>query len=217
MKIIRRLGPAGLILSMSVVLGACQGGSGLTEVAIKENEKKEAIKNKLLIKAEEYAALSYPVKAEPAPSIKSKVVIVSNIHGRIGHYQWRGYEIQGYASWSGADDESETELYGFYQKDLATSPEEVKTLIQVKCDKGKEVGMFEDLQASFPYPYYSSVCKVSVIDMEAQKIIAQKTFENAAAQKTDSNVAEPKEPNKDYILKPADEIKDYLRQMRKAL
>ena len=201
---------------MSLALGGCKSETGLSESAIKEAEKKEDIKNRLLVKAEEYANLSYPVKEEKAPSIKYKVTIVSNIHGQIGHYEWRGSEIQGYKSWSGAEDASYTELYGFNQRDLATSPEEVKTLIQIKCDKGRELGQIEEIGSPATYRYYSSVCKVSVIDMYAQKVIARKTFENAAPQKNTSNVAKPEKPNTDYILKPSDEIKDYLLRMRKA-
>lgn len=215
MKISRRLALAGLVLSLFVAMCGCQRGSGLTEAGIKEEEKKKAIKDELLVKAEEYANLSYPLKAEPAPTIKGKVVIVSNIHGRVGRYEWRPYEIQGYKEWSGAEDERETELYGFYQADLATSPEEVTTLIQIKCDKGKEVGRLEEIQISFTYPYYASVCNVSVIDMDTQKVIAQKTFVNDRPVKTTSDVAKPKEPNTKYILKPAGEITDYLRKMRK--
>jgi hypothetical protein len=216
MKIIRSLSFAGLVISVSIALGGCQRESGLSESAIKESEKKEAIKNRLLVKAEEYANLSYPVKEEKAPSIKGKVTIVSNIHGQIGKYEWRGYEIQGYKSWSGAEDASYTELYGFNQSDLATSPEEIKTLIQIKCDKGKELGTIEKIGGGFTDRYYSSVCNVSVIDMDAQKVIARKTFGNDTPQKNTSNLAKPEKPNSDYILKPSDEIKDYLLKMRKA-
>ena len=216
MTIIRSLRFAGLVISVSVALGGCGSGTGLSESAIKEADKKENIKNRLLVKAEEYANLSHPVKEEKAPSIKGKVTIVSNVHGQIGHYEWRGYEIQGYKSWSGAEDASYTELYGFNQRDLATSPEEVKTLIQIKCDKGKELGQIEEIGTPFTYRYYSIVCKVSIIDMDAQRAIASKTFENATPQKNTSNVAKPEKPNTDYILKPSDEIKDYLLKMRKA-
>ena len=216
MNMMRSLGFAGLIISVSVALGGCKRDTGLSESAIKEADKKEDIKDRLLVKAEEYANLSYPVKEEKAPSIKGKVAIVSNIYGQVGHYKWRGYEIQGYKSWSGAEDASYTDMYGFNQSDLATSPEEVKTLIQIKCDKGKQLGQLEGIGTSYVYPYYASVCKVSVMNMDAQKVIASKTFENAAPQKTTSNVAEPEKPNTDYILKPSDEIKDYLLKMRKA-
>ena len=216
MKIIRSLSFAGLFILVSVVLAGCNGDTGLSESAIKEKEKKEDIKNRLLVKAEEYANLSYPVKEEKTPTVKGKVTIVSNIHGQVGKYEWRGYEIQGYKSWSGAEDASYTELYGFNQGDLAISPEEMKTLIQIKCAKGKELGTIGERGISYSQPYYSSVCKVSVIDIDAQKVIAGKTFENAAPQKTTSNVAKPEKPNTDCILKPSDEIKDYLLKMKKA-
>jgi hypothetical protein len=216
MKIMRSLSFAGLVISVSVAVGGCVSSSSLPEGSIKELARKEEIKNRLLVKAEEYANLSYPLDEEKAPTIKGKVVIVSNIHGQVGHYEWRGYEIQGYKSWSGAEDARFTDMYGFNQSDLATSPEEAKTLIQIKCDKGKAVGQIEEIGTPFTYPYYSSVCKVSVSDMDAQKVFASKTFENAAPQKTTSNVAKPEKPNTDYILKPSDAIKDYLLKMRKA-
>jgi hypothetical protein len=206
MVIRRQLNRACLILSLCLVLGGCQSADHPSEAYLKEQEKKQLVKEKLLPKAEEYANLSYPVKEERDPTIKGRVVLVSNIYGESPRY-----EIKGYKQWSGADD---PKVYSYGVSTSASTPEEVKTVVRVKCDKGKELGTVQNTKYTMlTESYYSSVCEVLVADMDARTIIARKTFENAKPVNTVVNLMKP---DKVYMTEPSPDLTTFLRNMKRA-
>lgn len=111
----------------------------------------------LLSKRSELAKLTPPVKLEPNAAIKGKVIVVSSNLEKIG-------------------DEDKLDN-GFADYRLAKSIDEVGTVIQVLCSKGRPtatyVGKFNKRVKGF-----ASECKVSIIDYKSPTVIAQKNFSN---------------------------------------
>jgi hypothetical protein len=110
----------------------------------------EAKYKELWDKQAELAKLTPPLKLDPKAMIKGKVLVVGNLNTKHGH----------------VDD-------GISSLRKAESLEELETLIQVDCSKGRFLSNYEKGVKG-----YASVCKVSLIDYRTPAVIAQKTFTN---------------------------------------
>jgi hypothetical protein len=106
----------------------------------------------LLDKKAEFARLSPPLKLDPKAIIKGKVLVAGNLESS---------EETGVSS-------------GLSRDRMASSLDELETLIQIVCSKGKFLGNYEKGVKG-----YASDCKVSLIDFRSPAVIAQKTFSNS--------------------------------------
>ncbi len=143
-------------------------------------------------KAEEFAKLSPAQKLETNPIIKGKVLLVEKdqYDAKIKGIDYTGTKFYG----------SDIEKYGISKTRLATSVEEIETLIQVLCSKGNYVGRYEGNVSG-----YANTCKVSVIDYKNNAVIAQKSFTNSVPPKEISTLYE-----NEFILPVPVEIDDYI-------
>ncbi len=104
--------------------------------------------------------MAAPVKLDPKAVIKGKVFIAGD----------------NLASFS--DDDKM--MYGFADYRKAMSLDEIGTLIQVTCTKGRPLGLYVD-KYDKKIKGFASECKVSILDYQAPAVIAQKSFSNAKA------------------------------------
>lgn len=179
-----------------------------SEEAIKEEKKRDSVMKELLPKAQEYANLSFPAEQQAAPVLKLKIALVTNVDG-----ETTDLEIKGYGKSNGNPD-PKARLLGLNPGQLAASPDEVKTVVRVKCEKGKPVGKYEDSRfTGFPFTYYSSVCELAVMDLEAKKTTFGKKYENSKQAKDFSDLVKF---GNDYLTPPAQEMQDFLKNAKKS-
>jgi hypothetical protein len=140
----------------------------------------EAKYKELLDKESELAKLTPPLKLDPKAMIKGKVLVVGNLntkHGRV-------------------DD-------GISSLRKAESLEELETLIQVDCSKGRFLSNYEKGVKG-----YASVCKVSLIDYRTPAVIAQKTFTNTEREEV---IRELDVRDNEYVAPhPVGDIRNYI-------
>lgn len=164
-----------------------------------KNNVGEAKFQSLKLKAEELAQFSPPVKLNPNASIKGKVAIIvkdrtdATLKGFDAYFN--DYTILG-----------SRETYGISKQRLATTPEEIDTLIQILCDKGKEITTFTGGIKGF-----ENICKVSVIDYRKPTILAQETFTNDRPPRSISDVY--KRRGEFVFLKPDNLIGEFINKI----
>jgi GYF domain 2 len=147
-------------------------------------------------KAEELAAFSAPLKLDKNAKLKGKVAIVEK-----GKY---AAEIKGFDAYYKAINQTDISSYGITQETLAFKPEEIDTLVQTICTKGKVIGRYEGGIIG-----YANNCKVSIIDYRNKVTVAQKTFTNSKPEKSVSSVYDS---SKEYIvITPFVEIQNYVK------
>ncbi len=147
-------------------------------------------------KAEDLVKLSPPLKLDSTAKIKGKVALVEKgkFDAQMDFFDVYYKEIS----------ESNVTSYGLTKEMLAFKPEEIDTLIQTICTKGKVIGRYEQGVTG-----YANNCKVSLIDYKNNVIFAQKTFINAKPDKTISSVYAG---SKEFIvITPFSEIQDYIK------
>lgn len=149
----------------------------------------------IIAKAEELAALNPTQKLEAKPVIKGKVAIVKT--DKYGA-KLLGFDYTGKEYYS-----SDIERYAISATRLATKPEEIETLIQINCKKGKFIGSYEKGVSG-----YANDCKVSIIDYKAQAVIAQGNFTNADQPESISSVY--KDGDKEFINIEPSEVNDFI-------
>ncbi len=143
-------------------------------------------------KAEEFVKMSPAQKLETKPVIKGKVLLVEKdqYDAKIKGFDYTGTKFYGL----------DIEKYGISKIRLATSVEEIETLIQVFCNKGTYVGRYEGNVSA-----YANTCKVSVIDYKNNAVVAQKSFTNSVPPKKISTVYKI-----EFILPMPNEVDDYI-------
>lgn len=149
-----------------------------------DSEKYSELRNK----KEDLAKLTLPLKLDPKAVIKGKVLVVG-----------QGLEKFG-------DDDKLNRGFADYR--LARSLDELETVVQVVCTKGRHVADYEgkyDQKAKG----FESNCKVSLIDYKALAIVAQKSFSNSKPPEVITTI-EP-DLNHEYLMpRPLGDIARYL-------
>jgi hypothetical protein len=196
----RLLGCGSLILLSVIGLVGCSRSSDKSSKDIVTTNKTAspvptdftAMKNK----AEELAKLSPPLKLNPTAKVKGKVAWVEKNNSSATIKFFDGY----YKKIS----DSDVNRYGLTEKMVAYKPEEIDTLIQTICTKGKIIARYERGTIG-----YANNCKVSLIDYKGNVIFAQQTFTNSTP---DKSIASFYERLKEYTTPPpTTKIDDYIK------
>jgi hypothetical protein len=197
----RVLGCSSLIsLSIIGLVGCSTSNNKSSENVAKTNVKTPSpiptdftsMKNK----AEELAKLSPPLKLNPAAKVKGKVAWVEK--GK------DGAEMGFFNVYYKEVNETQVTPFGLTVEMLAYNPEEIDTLIQTVCTKGKMIARYEEEIIG-----YANNCKVSLIDYKNNVIFAQKTFTNS---KPDKSISSVYGKSKEFItITPFSEIRDYVK------
>jgi hypothetical protein len=196
----RLLGCGSLILLSIIGLVGCSRSSDKLSKDIAATNKMAspvptnftAMKNK----AEELAKLSPPLKFNPTAKVKGKVAWVD----KNTSFTQMNFFDNYYKKISNLD----VDVYGLTDTMVAQKPEEIDTLIQTICTKGKIIGRYEGGIIG-----YANNCKVSLIDYKGNAIFAQKIISNSTPDKSVSSLYDR---GKEYTMpSPSDEIRDYVK------
>lgn len=146
-------------------------------------------------KAEELAKLSPTVKLDSKAKLKGKIAIVEK-----GKY---AAELKGFDVYYKEIRETDLASYNLTKEMIAKTPEEIDSLVQIICTKGKMIGRYEGNITG-----YANNCKVSMIDYRNKVAFAQKTLINSTPEKSVSSVYD----NGEYIvIPPIAEIQKYVK------
>src|SRR5215216_3092009 len=116
-------------------------------------------------KREELGKFTAPDRPGPAAAVKGKVAIVE---GEEGSYTLEGFDYSDY-------DEEGLRAYGLTKDDLALRVEEIDTLVQTNCAKGRRMSSYKTPDG-VSIPAYALECETLVFDYKAPAVIARKKF-----------------------------------------
>jgi hypothetical protein len=116
-------------------------------------------------KKEELGKFTAPDRLDPEARVRGKVAIVE---GEEGSYTLEGFDYYDY-------DEEELRSYGLTKEDLALRVEEIDTLVQTNCDKGRRISSYKTPDGS-SIPAYALECETLVFDYKAPAVIARRKF-----------------------------------------
>ncbi|HKO41961.1 MAG TPA: hypothetical protein VJU84_01620 [Pyrinomonadaceae bacterium] len=116
-------------------------------------------------KKEELGKFTASTQLDTGAGVKGKVAIVE---GEEGSYTLEGFDYYDY-------DEDELEAYGLTKDDLALRVEEIDTLVQTNCSKGRRINSYTTSDGK-TIPAYALECETLVFDYKAPAVIARKKF-----------------------------------------
>ena len=116
-------------------------------------------------KLDELGKFTAPTRLDPKAVVRGKVAI---IEGEEGRYTLEGFEYSQF-------DEQELREYGLTKEDLALRVEEIDTLVQTNCDKGRRISSYRTSDGR-SIPAYALECETLVFDYKSPTVIARKKF-----------------------------------------
>jgi hypothetical protein len=148
------------------------------------------------MKRDELGKFTAPERLDPAAGVKGKVAIVE---GEEGSYTLEGFDYTDY-------DEEELQAYGLTKNELALKVEEIDTLVQTNCSKGRKISSYKTPDGG-SIPAYALECETLVFDYKAPAVIARKKFHseefvdslNVTSSTTDVTAIRPTEQVQKYI------------------
>ena len=151
-------------------------------------------------KKEELGKFTAATQIDPEASVKGKVAIVE---GEEGSYTLEGFDYSDY-------DEDELEAYGLTKDDLALRVEEIDTLVQTNCSKGKRISSYRTSDGN-SIPAYALECETLVFDYKAPAVIARKKFQSQDF--VDSLKVSPSTTDVTAI-RPTEQVQRYIKGLR---
>lgn len=135
--------------------------------------------------AKEIKEFSPPVRITSQPYLKGKVVVVDQY------------------------DKIDTEEYISDSTKRSVSPEEIESIIQISCDKGRSIGTYNTPEGMIPA--YSNVCKIRVIDTTIPAVIGEKTFTSTELPQT---IQVYKGQTEYTPAPPTEEMQNFVKKLR---
>lgn len=151
-------------------------------------------------KKEELGKFTAATQIDPEAGVKGKVAIVE---GEEGSYTLEGFDYYDY-------DEDELEAYGLTKDDLALRVEEINTLVQTNCSKGKRISSYRTSDGN-SIPAYALECETLVFDYKAPAVIARKKFQSQDF--VDSLKVSPSTTDVTAI-RPTEQVQRYIKGLR---
>ena len=151
-------------------------------------------------KKEELGKFTAPSQLDTEAGVKGKVAIVE---GEEGSYTLEGFDYYDY-------DEEELEAYGLTKDDLALSVEEIDTLVQTNCSKGRRINSYTTSDGK-TIPAYALECETLVFDYKAPAVIARKKFrsedfvDSLKVSKTTEDIT---------AIRPTEQVQKYIKGLR---
>lgn len=151
-------------------------------------------------KREELGEFTAPTRVDSEAGVKGKVAIVE---GEEGSYTLEGFDYVDY-------DEEELEAYGLTKDDLALRLEEIDTLVQTNCSKGRRISSYRTSGGN-SIPAYALECETLVFDYKAPAVIARKKFHSQDF--VDSLKVSPSTTDVTAI-RPTEQVQKYIKGLR---
>ena len=151
-------------------------------------------------KKEELGEFTAPTQLDTEASVKGKVAIVE---GEEGSYTLEGFDYYDY-------DEEELEAYGLSKDDLALKVEEIDTLVQTNCSKGRRINSYTTSDGK-TIPAYALECETLVFDYKAPAVIARKKFRS---EDFVDSLKVSKATEDITAIRPTEQIQKYIKGLR---
>lgn len=151
-------------------------------------------------KREELGTFTAPTQLDPDAQVKGKVAIVE---GEEGSYSLEGFNYYDF-------DLPELAAYGLQKEDLALKVDEIDTLVQTNCSKGRRVSSYRTSSGG-NIPAYSLDCETLVFDYKAPAVIARTKFHSekfADSLKVSSSTSDI------TAIRPSEQVQKYIKAMR---
>lgn len=151
-------------------------------------------------KKEELGKFTAPAQLDTRAGVKGKVAIVE---GEEGSYTLEGFDYYDY-------DEEELEAYGLTKDDLALRVEEIDTLVQTNCTKGRRISSYTTTDGT-SIPAYALECETLVFDYKAPAVIARKKFrsedfvDSLKVSKTTEDIT---------AIRPTEQVQKYIKGLK---
>ena len=151
-------------------------------------------------KKEELGEFTASTRLDTDAAVKGKVAIVE---GEEGSYTLEGFDYYDY-------DEEELEAYGLTKDDLALKVEEIDTLVQTNCSKGRRINSYTTSDGK-SIPAYALECETLVFDYKTPAVIARKKFHSEDF--VDSLKVSPTTTDVTAI-RPTEQVQKYIKGLR---
>lgn len=158
-------------------------------------------------KADEIGNTPTTIALDSKAVIKGKLAIVNKKYDFSEDFYIEGFDVYGTAFATDYD----LERWGVSKDELAAKPDEIDTLVRIKCKRGKRIGQYTSGGESIPA--YAMVCDVALIDFRSAVVFAQKTFTNS---KMMDSITVSSTTKEDVALQPTTEIGKYLKSFPRA-
>ena len=150
-------------------------------------------------KDDELGKFTAPVKLDSKAKIKGKVAIVEGE----GDY----YELQGVDSTD--FNEEILKEYGLTKANAAAKVEEIDTLVQTKCAKGRQIGNYR-ITDGRTIPAYALKCETLVFDYKKPVVFAKKSF---ISEELSENIEVGKSTTERTAYTPTEQIKKFVKSL----
>ena len=151
-------------------------------------------------KKEELGKFTASTQLNTGAGVKGKVAIVE---GEEGSYTLEGFDYYDY-------DEDELEAYGLTKDDLALRVEEIDTLVQTNCSKGRRINSYTTSDGK-TIPAYALECETLVFDYKAPAVIARKKFRS---EDFVDSLKVSKSTEDITAIRPTEQIQKYIKGLR---
>ena len=151
-------------------------------------------------KKEELGEFTAPTRLDTEAGVKGKVAIVE---GEEGSYTLEGFDYSDY-------DEEELEAYGLTKDDLALRVEEIDTLVQTNCSKGRRINSYTTSDGK-TIPAYALECETLVFDYKAPAVIARKKFRS---EDFVDSLKVSKATEDITAIRPTEQVQKYIKGLR---
>lgn len=158
-------------------------------------------------KATEIGNTPTTVALDSKAAIRGKIAIVNRKYDFTEDFYIEGFNAYGTAFATDYD----LDRWGIKKEEIAATPDEIDTLVRIKCKRGKKIGQYGSGGTSIPA--YAIVCDVALIDFKSAVVFAQKTFTNSEMMDSITASSTKKE---DVALQPVAEIGKYLKKFPRA-
>ena len=151
-------------------------------------------------KKEELGKFTASTQLDTGAGVKGKVAIVE---GEEGSYTLEGFDYYDY-------DEDELEAYGLTKDDLALRVEEIDTLVQTNCSKGRRINSYTTSDGK-TIPAYALECETLVFDYKAPAVIARKKFRS---EDFVDSLKVSKSTEDITAIRPTEQVQKYIKGLR---
>ena len=153
---------------------------------------------------DELGLLSTTTSLDPSRKISGKIAVVNRKYVFTDDYYVELFSP--FFDKIASDDDLRS--WGLDKADVATTPEEIDTLVRITCKKGKKIGTFRSPDKSRSVPGYGMDCDVELIDYKAAVVFAKRSVSNNEMPAT----ATIRNDDKEYtVLQPYREIHSYIK------
>ena len=149
---------------------------------------------------EDLGKFTAPVKLDPKAKVQGKVAI---IEGEDNYYALQGIKYSDF-------DEEGLKDYGLTKDDMALKTDEIDTLVQTNCKKGKKIGSYKVTDGRI-IPAYALNCETLVFNYKTPAVFAKKSFYSSDLS---DNIEVSSTTTERTAYRPTEQIQKFIKSLR---